>query len=84
MIGMKQVGVVLIVVSCLAWLTIAGVPLLPLTLAQKAAIVPGLLILGELLFWVGALLVGKEVAERYRHWLNPRFLWHRAKRLFRR
>lgn len=83
MIGMKQLGVVLIVGSCLAWLAILGIPLLPLPLAQKAAIVPGLLILGELLFWIGALLVGKEVAARYRHWLNPRFLWQQAKRLFR-
>jgi hypothetical protein len=80
---MKQLGVVLIVVSCLVWLAIAAVPLLPLTLAQKAAIVPGLLILGELLFWGGALLVGKEVAERYRHWLNPRYLWQRCKQAFR-
>ncbi|XGW00260.1 MAG: transporter suffix domain-containing protein [Leptolyngbya sp. BL-A-14] len=81
---MKQLGVALLVISCLVWLAIVGIPFLPLTLAQKAAIVPGLLILGELFFWVGALLVGREVAERYRHWLNPRFLGQRVKRLFRR
>lgn len=80
---MKQLGVVLIIVSCLAWLAIAAVPLLQLPLTQKAAIVPGLLILGELLFWCGALLVGKEVAARYRHWLNPRYLWQRCKQVFR-
>lgn len=80
---MKQLGVVLIVVSCLVWLAIAAVPMLPLALAQKAAIVPGLIIGGEALFWIGALLVGKEVADRYRHWLSPRFLWQRCKRLFR-
>ncbi len=80
---MKQLGVVLIIVSCLVWLAIVAVPLLPLTLAQKAAIVPGLLILGELFFWVGALLVGKEVAERYRHWLNPRYLWRKCNQAFR-
>lgn len=81
---MKQLGVILIVTSFLAWLAIAAVPLLPFTLAQKSAIVPGLLVLGELLFWGGALLVGKEIADRYRHWLSPRFLWQRCKRLFRR
>ncbi|MBW4693513.1 MAG: transporter suffix domain-containing protein [Lyngbya sp. HA4199-MV5] len=80
MLSMKQLGIVLIIVSCLVWLAIAAVPLLPFTLAQKAAIVPGLLIGGEVIFWCGALLVGKEVAARYRERLNPRLLWQRWKR----
>lgn len=80
---MKQLGVVLIVASCLVWLAIVAVPLLPLTLAMKAAIVSGLLISGEALFWCGALLVGKDVAARYREWLNPRLLRQRWKRGFR-
>ena len=80
---MKQFGFVLIVLSCLVWLAIVAVPLMPFTLGQKAAIVPGLLILGEILFWIGALLVGKEVAQRYRHWLNPRQLWTKCRQVLR-
>ena len=81
---MKQLGFVLLILACLVWLTVVAVPLLPVTLAHKAAIVPGLLILGEIFFSIGALLVGKEVAQRYRHWLNPRHLWTRCKQVFRR
>lgn len=80
---MKQFGFVLIVLSCLVWLAIVAIPLMPFTLAQKTAIVPGLLILGEVLFWAGALLVGKEVAQRYRHWLNPRHVWTRCRQALR-
>ncbi|PSB26858.1 transporter suffix domain-containing protein [Stenomitos frigidus] len=76
---MKQFGFFLLVLSCLVWLAIVAVPVTPFTLGQKAALVPGLLILGEMLFWTGALLVGKKIAQQYRHWLNPRYLWARCK-----
>ncbi len=77
---MKKLGVFLIIVSFLVWLAVFAVPFLPLTLAQKATIAPGLAVSGELLFWCGALLVGKEVAARYKQWLNPRYLWQRYHR----
>ncbi|MBW4581074.1 MAG: transporter suffix domain-containing protein [Tildeniella nuda ZEHNDER 1965/U140] len=80
---MKQFGFFLIVFSCLMWLAIVAIPLMPVTLAQKAVLVPGLLILGEIFFWIGALLAGKEVAQRYRHWLNPRHLWARFRQVLR-
>ena len=80
---MKQFGFVLLVLACLIWLAIAALPLLPVTLGQKAALVPTLLILGEIFFSIGALLVGKEVAQKYRHWLNPRYLWTKCKQALR-
>jgi hypothetical protein len=69
---MKQFGFVLLGLACLLWLAIVAIPLLPITLGQKAALAPTVLMLGEILFWMGALLVGKAVAQQYRHWLNPR------------
>jgi hypothetical protein len=72
---MQKLGLVLIIISFLPWLIIAViVPFLPISLAQKAILVPVLLVLAEVLFWTGALLVGKEVVQKYRRYLNFRYL----------
>jgi hypothetical protein len=72
---MQKLGLVLIIISFLPWLIIAViVPFLPISLAQKAILVPALLVLAEVLFWPGTLLVGKEVVQKYRRYLNFRYL----------
>jgi hypothetical protein len=72
---MQKLGLGLIIISFLPWLAIAViVPFLPISLAQKAILVPALLVLAEVLFWPGTLLVGKEVVQKYRHYLSFRYL----------
>ncbi|MBD2292047.1 transporter suffix domain-containing protein [Anabaena sphaerica FACHB-251] len=72
---MQKLGLVLIIVSFLPWLAIAIIlPFLPISVAQKALLVPALLVFAEVLFWLGALLVGKEVVQKYRRYLNFRYL----------
>ncbi|MBK1987339.1 transporter suffix domain-containing protein [Sphaerospermopsis aphanizomenoides BCCUSP55] len=72
---MQKLGLVLVIVSFLPWLTIAViVPFLPISVAQKALLVPALLVFAEVIFWLGALLLGKEVVQRYRRYLNFRYL----------
>jgi hypothetical protein len=72
---MQKLGLVLIIVSFSPWLAIAIiVPFLPISVAQKALLVPALLVLAEVLFWLGALLVGKEIVQRYRRYLSFRYL----------
>lgn len=80
---MKKLGIGLILVSFLPWLVVAAAPFLALSIAQKAVLIPVLIGVAELMFWIGILIVGKEVAERYRRWLNPRYLWERIRRSFR-
>ena len=72
---MQRLGLILIVLSFLPWVAIAFVvPFLPLSAAQKAVSVPVLLVLAEILFWLGVLLVGKEVAQRYRQYFTLGYL----------
>ena len=72
---MQKLGLGLIVGSFLPWLAIVLiVPLLTLSITQKAIIVPVLLVVAEVLFWLGLLLVGKVGAQRYRGYLNPSYL----------
>lgn len=82
---MQKLGLGLIVVSFLPWLAIAVlVPLLPLPIAQKALLVPILAVVAEVLFWLGLLIVGKEAARRYRHYLSPGHLWKQLQKFWRR
>lgn len=67
-------GLFLIVISFLPWIAVLIVPLLPLSVTQKALMVPVLAVVAELLFWLGLLILGKEAAQRYRHYLSHRYI----------
>ena len=72
---MRKLGIGLILVSFLPWVAVAAAPFLALSIAQKAVLIPVLIGIAELMFWIGILMVGKEVAEQYRRWLNPLYLF---------
>ncbi|MBW4608453.1 MAG: transporter suffix domain-containing protein [Hassallia sp. WJT32-NPBG1] len=82
---MQRLGLILIVLSFLPWVAIAFVvPFLPLSAAQKAVSVPVLLVLAEIFFWLGVLLVGKEVAQRYRQYFTLGYLKKQVRKFRRR
>jgi hypothetical protein len=74
-----KLGVAGMVISMLMWPLLAGVPFLPLPARAKAVIGIALFALIEVLFWGGALLAGKEAAQRYRDKLDPR-TWFRKRK----
>jgi hypothetical protein len=77
---MQKLGLGLIIISFLPWLIIAVfVPFIPISLGQKALLIPALLVLAEILFWTGALLVGKEVVQKFRRYLRIRLKRFRRK-----
>ena len=80
---MQNLGLGLIIVSFVPWLVILFVPSLALNLAQKAALVPSLAIIAEVIFWLGVLIVGKEAAQKYRQYLNIVTLWRQLKKWWR-
>ena len=72
---MQKLGLGLIVGSFLPWLAIVLiVPLLTLSITQKAIIVPVLLVVAEVLFWLGLQMVGKVATQKYRRYLSPSYL----------
>jgi hypothetical protein len=70
-----KLGLVLIIVSCLLWAAVLVAPLLPFTITNKALIITSLVITSEVIFWLGILLAGKELAYRYRRQLSPIEWW---------
>jgi NADP-dependent 3-hydroxy acid dehydrogenase YdfG len=67
----RAIGILLVAVSTLAYLLLLAVPLLAATAAAKAGIAGGLIVVGEVTFWAGAALLGRELVARFRQYLNP-------------
>ena len=70
-----KLGLVLIVASCGMWAAVLFVPILPGSIAKKALLTTTLIVISEVIFWLGILLTGKELAHRYRQKLNPYYWW---------
>lgn len=66
-----KLGIGLIVLSLSLWLVPVIIPFTPLSMKAKAGIITGSLIVAEVMFWIGAVLVGKEVAAKFKSYLNP-------------
>ena len=56
----KTLGYVMLVVACLAWVAILLLPFMGLSLATVATFTTGLIITGEVTFFAGIALLGKE------------------------
>lgn len=67
----KRIGVFLIVMSFGFYGLIPVLPFMPLAPSAKIVAAPILALLGELVFWPGGILLGKEVVARYKSYLNP-------------
>ncbi len=76
----RILGLVLVVLSTVAYLLLFGVPFLPVATEVKAGVSVALVVVGEATFWIGAALLGRELVTRFRHALNPRTWLRRQKR----
>jgi ABC-type transport system involved in cytochrome c biogenesis permease component len=61
----KKIGIIFIVLSFVLWILIPIIPFLSFSAAAKTAIVSGLFIGGEVFFWFGALLAGKDIVKKF-------------------
>lgn len=66
-----KAGIGLIIISTLLFLSLIGVPFLDVTGKTKITISTIAVILGEITFWVGGILLGKELFNKYKSYLNP-------------
>jgi hypothetical protein len=66
----KYAGIGLIVLSFIFYGGIFVLPFTPMSMELKGIAAMGLVIAGEASFWIGALIVGKEVASGFRSFLK--------------
>jgi hypothetical protein len=76
----KKLGYSLLILSAVTLLSAVIIPFFVHTGSGIARWIAGLLIVSEVSFWTGGILVGKEVAKKYRSYLNPKN-WTRAKKV---
>lgn len=65
-----KIGIILISISVIMFLILFSVPLVHMQTKLKITFSTVLIILGELCFWVGTLLIGKEVWNKYKTYIK--------------
>jgi hypothetical protein len=77
MMWRRRAGWTLIIVSTLLWLVPFIAPFLPVSTTIKAAVGGAAVVLAEVFFWLGAVIVGKDAVEKYRKSL---FKWRKREK----
>lgn len=75
-----RTGIGLIIVSTLLFASLLAVPFLDADGTTKIKITTVVIVLGEITFWIGGFLLGKELLNRYKYYLNP-MSWFRKRTL---
>jgi short-subunit dehydrogenase len=65
------IAILLVALSFILYGMIAIVPFLPFNLSQKAMSISVLVLAGELSWWIGIALAGKQLIDKYRKFINP-------------
>ncbi|GEM_PF-2035160 len=66
-------GWVLVGLAIAMWCALLGLPFLPFSVATRASIAVALLVVAEVIFWIGCVFLGPEIAARFKG-LFRRFL----------
>jgi hypothetical protein len=66
-----KTGIFLIILSTLLFTSLLAVPFLDVAAKTKITISTMVVILGEITFWVGGILLGKELFNKYKSYFNP-------------
>lgn len=69
---LRWIGIVLLILSFAFYASLLLLPFLTLAGTTKAAAVTVLIVLAEVAFWIGGIILGKEFVTRYRRFLDPR------------
>ncbi len=60
------------IISAIVFISLLLVPFLNVDNKVKITVTTVIIIIGEVLFWSGGLLVGKELFSKYKSYLNPK------------
>ena len=74
-----KLGIVIMVISVLMFLSLPVIPFLPLESKVKITSSTAVFITAEVTFYGGGFLVGKELFTKYKAYLNPKN-WFKKKR----
>jgi hypothetical protein len=67
-----KIGLILVIGCIPFFLAIPVIPFLKLEGGVKITVSTVLLVAGEIMFWSGGLLLGKELFTKYKSYINPK------------
>ena len=70
---MKRIAIILVFLSFVLYGLLLIVPFMPLAGSTKIWLSTFIVVVGEVSFWVGGIILGKEVVSKYRKHLNPKY-----------
>jgi hypothetical protein len=65
-----RLGIILISVSVMIFLTLFAVPFISMDAKVKIALTTAFIVAGEVMFWLGVILIGKEVYLKFKEKLK--------------
>jgi hypothetical protein len=68
----KLIGYIILGISIFIWLMIPVVPFLGFSVVKVAGITTGLIIAGEITFYLSIFLIGKEFLVKIKNWFKRR------------
>jgi hypothetical protein len=72
----KAIGYSLFVLSCITWGGVATIPYWDVSMGVAAAYTTGLLIIGEIAFFLSMVLLGKEFLMKFKNfWVKLKFFF---------
>ncbi len=74
-----KVGLVLVIISTLIFAFLLIIPFLNTSDKNKIFISTVTIVIAEALFWSGGLLLGRQLFDKYKSYLNPRN-WFKTKK----
>lgn len=74
-----KTGLFLVILSTLLFASLLIIPFLKIDNKDKISITTIIIIIGEIMFWTGGLLVGKEILSKYKSYLNPKNWFNKKK-----
>lgn len=75
---LTKIGIGLVVASFIFYGSVLLVPFTPFPGKTKIIIGATLAVLGEATFWIGGIILGKEVVLKYKKYMNPLY-WFKKK-----
>jgi hypothetical protein len=67
-----ELGIILFILCVIVWLFIPVIPFLGISSGVKITITTVLIVIGEITFWTGGVLLGKELFTKYKSYMNPK------------
>jgi len=68
----KLIGYIVLGISIVIWLLIPVVPFLGFSVGKAAGITTGLIIAGEITFYLSIFMIGKEFLVKIKNWFKRR------------